>query len=488
MSDLEATPESEDSRESQNSRESEAAQESEARELAEKIFQDARQEFRAPKPVQTRTLIYILLFLLFIVPQFDGLKSVPGILVLVLVILFHEGGHMLGMRMFGFQDVRMYFIPFFGAAATGRPLGAAAWKHALVSLFGPLPGLVLGLLGLFFFFKYPHPLFLTAIQTLLLLNVFNLLPFGGLDGGRFLQSVLFSRHRVLEIVAFALGSAALVGVAISLGTPMLGLFALLGLLGLPQRWRILKAAAALRTEFPHFDPDPKKLSEAEERALFDAALGSLRVTGPLPLSTVAATMHSIADATPRPPRVLASLGLILLYLFTWVVALVGIVLLAVQTGGPVQWKFVEHSGWRAEFPAEPHNLELSEPLLGSKHPAHIAQAVIHGVERFTIEAVGVGSDHPPAKWMDAARDRLLSENGATLIKETPVTTAGITGRESEMKNSYRVWYTRIYVSGNKLYRITASAPSWGENQRRFFDSLSFVPSSPSLSPAPPDKK
>lgn len=443
-------------------------------EFDENMFQQARQEFLTPKPLQTGSLVYLLLFLFFIVPQFDGLKSVPGIIVLVLVILFHEVGHMIGMWAFGFQDVRMYFIPFFGAAASGRPLGAAAWKHALVSLLGPLPGIVVGLGALFLFASYPIRLLFTAINTLLLLNVFNLLPFGGLDGGRFLQSVLFSRHRVLEVLFFAMGSAALILVALYLNAPILAIFSLLGLVGLPARWRILKAASALRHEHPHLEPNPTKLSDAEERAVFAAANTALQARGLPPPSIVATTMHTILDAAQRPPSVRASLGLIMLYLATWCVALAGFVLLSVHTGGPVEWKVVEQDGWRAEFPAQPHAQKRQEHTPSGPRPAKVSQTIINGVERFSIEVVDGGKPFATKEWIDTVRDRFIAKTGAKLSREMPVTTAGMAGRELVLTNTYRVWHSRFYVSGTKLYFISVSAPEWGENQSRFFDSFTFV--------------
>src|SRR5690348_9012590 len=105
----------------------------------DELFQQARRDFAAPRPVQTTSLLFLVLFLLFLASQLGDLKSPTGLAVLVAVVLFHEAGHALGMRWFGFRDVRMFFIPFFGAAVSGRPRGAAAWKDAVVSLLGPLP-------------------------------------------------------------------------------------------------------------------------------------------------------------------------------------------------------------------------------------------------------------------------------------------------------------------------------------------------------------
>jgi hypothetical protein len=45
------------------------------------------------------------------------------------------------MRIFHYRDVRMFFIPFFGAAVSGRHYNIAGWKKAVVSMMGPVPAL-----------------------------------------------------------------------------------------------------------------------------------------------------------------------------------------------------------------------------------------------------------------------------------------------------------------------------------------------------------
>ena len=39
--------------------------------------------------------------------------------ILVGVLLIHEAGHAIAMRAFGYREISMFFIPFFGAAVTG---------------------------------------------------------------------------------------------------------------------------------------------------------------------------------------------------------------------------------------------------------------------------------------------------------------------------------------------------------------------------------
>ena len=208
--------------------------------------------------------------------------------------------------------------------------------------------------------------------------------------------------------------------------------------------------------------------------MFAAANTALQARGLPPPSIVATTMHTILDAAQRPPSVRASLGLIMLYLATWCVALAGFVLLSVHTGGPVEWKVVEQDGWRAEFPARPDSFERQELTPSGPGSAKVTKTVINGVERFTIEVLDGGKQLATKEWSDTVRDRFIAKTGAKLSREMPVTTAGMAGRELVLTNSYRVWHSRFYVSGTKLYFISVSAPEWGENQGMFFNSFTFV--------------
>ena len=65
---------------------------------------------------------------------------------LIVALVVHEGGHLLGMRWFGFRDTQLLFIPFYGGAAIGhddqvlRP-----WRLIVIILLGAWPGLVASL-------------------------------------------------------------------------------------------------------------------------------------------------------------------------------------------------------------------------------------------------------------------------------------------------------------------------------------------------------
>ncbi len=129
---------------------------------------------------------------------------------LVPVLFLHESGHWVAMKLFGYRNMRMFFLPFFGAAVSGQNRNVTGWEKALVSLAGPLPGIAIGLILAACCMSHPVPWVRTVAVLLLVLNVFNLLPFLPLDGGRFLQATLFCRNRWLNAGFLALGVLGLV--------------------------------------------------------------------------------------------------------------------------------------------------------------------------------------------------------------------------------------------------------------------------------------
>ena len=110
---------------------------------------------------------------------------------LILVLSFHELGHLVAFRMIGQPWGRILFIPFLGALAVPRLAFRNEREHAFAALMGPGFSLLLLLAGLVLgFMDVPHAgqlVFVTA-----LINGLNLLPVLPLDGGHAVQSILQS--------------------------------------------------------------------------------------------------------------------------------------------------------------------------------------------------------------------------------------------------------------------------------------------------------
>src|SRR5262245_3615048 len=83
---------------------------------------DVLEKLDHPPPPRTWIKGLVLLGVTIAFFVMTGIFNNPpaDIALLVGVLLLHESGHYLGMRMFNYQDVRMFFIPLFGAAVAGK--------------------------------------------------------------------------------------------------------------------------------------------------------------------------------------------------------------------------------------------------------------------------------------------------------------------------------------------------------------------------------
>jgi hypothetical protein len=208
-----------------------------------------------------------------------GFFGPADLLIFVGVLFFHELGHYLGMVIFGYRDVRMFFIPFFGAAVAGKKERALLWQEAIILLLGPLPGLIVGCVLYFWNQTYSSTWLHQTARWLVYLNFLNLLPFEPLDGGKFCNAVLFSRDRNLQSVArvaMALGLTIVCWPAGSCLAIAGGLFLLLLAVGGRST---AKAAAAVRQRWVTV---PSRLEELSEIQLRDVFLEVRRCCGRSP--------------------------------------------------------------------------------------------------------------------------------------------------------------------------------------------------------------
>ena len=112
---------------------------------------------------------------------FFGLPYAVG---MVSLILIHESGHALAMKHFNIPFSPMIFVPFVGASVAMNRAPTDAYQEAMIALGGP----VLGSLGAF---ACAGAAQVTQSQLLFaladfgfMINLFNMLPIGMMDGGR----------------------------------------------------------------------------------------------------------------------------------------------------------------------------------------------------------------------------------------------------------------------------------------------------------------
>ncbi len=107
----------------------------------------------------------------------------------VLLILVHELGHVAEARRQGLQVSLPTFIPLLGAYVTYRHSGLAPWRSGLISLAGPLAGGIAAA-GVWVAGSGRGSYWLLYLAYVgFLLNAFNLLPIGILDGGAIVRGI-----------------------------------------------------------------------------------------------------------------------------------------------------------------------------------------------------------------------------------------------------------------------------------------------------------
>jgi Zn-dependent protease len=275
-------------------------------------------------------ILFVSAILFFVLGLLRSL--VTDLLLLMVVILVHEMGHFLGMRVFGYSNVRMFFIPLFGAGVSGRKIGVEGYKEAIVVLLGPLPGLVISFFLALAYGSTDIPLLGRTAAYFAVVNAFNLLPVFPLDGGRLLQITLFSRNRYLESFFQILAALALIGFGLKISW-VLSMLGGLMLLGVPFRFKINGLAMELNKQLatlalPATDDIPRPLF----RHLVDRVYE--RFPDVTSAKQVAQFVLQVWERMHyKPPGILASLALLMVYAGT----LLGTVFVTVVLGIVFGW-------------------------------------------------------------------------------------------------------------------------------------------------------
>ena len=357
--------------------------------------------------------------------------SADFLLILVGVLLLHETGHWVAMRVFGYRNLKMFFIPFFGAAVTGRHYNVAGWKKVIVSLMGPVPGIVvgsaLGATGVML-----HSALLTKIAlTAIALNAFNLLPLLPLDGGWAVHAILFSRHHLLELAfrVAALGALFLLAV-FSSDNILIGVAVAMSI-SLPAMYKVAKITSELRKSPLALTSDD---GQTLPQAAADAIIDRIKAAFPAKLTNRAAAQYTLQvfeNVNARPPRVLASIGLGALHFGSMIGAAVAAVLIyAGMSNGA--WHKLDANTMRVVHPqpdsalAEPRNTVFA--IYGSSTKMRSA---LGDLQRGASSETAVASFGDmailslPAEDVDGLRDvqTTLEKRGTDFVISTPTSPA-----------------------------------------------------------------
>lgn len=185
--------------------------------------------------------------------------------ILIAVLLIHELGHLAGMRLFGFRDRQILFLPLIGAAAIGRKDDASAAQRLVVLLLGPVPGIAIGFAAVYLGNVSGSAWLREFGFASLVLNYLNLLPVAALDGGRVVE-LLFLQRAPRAGVVFLLASGVLAGLAgLAFDDFVLVALSLVLLAATPARWR---TAMTVRDALTHVSSEAPRSERV--RAAFTA--------------------------------------------------------------------------------------------------------------------------------------------------------------------------------------------------------------------------
>ena len=148
-------------------------------------------------------------------------------LLLSIVIVLHEAGHVAAMLMTGVGVRGIYLIPFFGGAAVPRTTYRTESRLGFIALMGPGLSLI-PTLALFAMYRATGEAQLReAVEMFAVINAANLLPIFPLDGGLILNALIGSVSRKSALIAGWIGVLTGLGLAIYWQSFLIGISFLL---------------------------------------------------------------------------------------------------------------------------------------------------------------------------------------------------------------------------------------------------------------------
>ena len=230
--------------------------------------------------------------------------------VLLAVVALHEGGHYLAMRLTGYRNVSVFFLPGLGGLATGEKADATPMEKLLVYLAGPVPGMALAGAGFWAsstgWWQAPGWLNEFLIASLAI-NYLNLLPISPLDGGRVLETFAFARHPRLRFGFAALCCGLLLAGGIALDDMVLKVVAVVVAIGLSHQWRVMRLDLAVPRDDSTVLDEPQALQR-----IFTTLQGAPFKAWTFAIRTAAAT-SLLPELMGRRPRRGETLAGVLIY-------------------------------------------------------------------------------------------------------------------------------------------------------------------------------
>lgn len=233
-----------------------------------------------PKPVMleksqnalSRSLIGLLVYALLFYFIFD--QNLAYIAAILLVIIIHEMGHFLFMRLFNYKNVKIFIVPLLGAFTSGKKQQVSQWQLSLIILGGPVPGILIGTVLYWLNRDWNNETVQMLANTFLVINLLNSLPVYPLDGGRLIETLFFKDNHVIRLVFGIISIIVLLLLCVLLKSPLLVIIPVLIGIELYNETKHQKIRDYLRQEGINYHSDYENLPDKNYWLIRDCLLFS----------------------------------------------------------------------------------------------------------------------------------------------------------------------------------------------------------------------
>jgi Zn-dependent protease len=193
-------------------------------------------------------------------------------LVIAAVVVVHEAGHWLAMRLAGFRDVQVFFVPGLGAATSGEKNDAHPLTHLAVFLAGPAPGLFMSL-GAFIWLMLAKvdtdawwfSSLAIGVFSTFLINLLNLAPVMPLDGGRVIDLFVMGRFPWIRFIFALISGVLLSWTGFTTGDNVLIVLGLVMLMAVPHHFRMARLSRDFLRHAVQAQAPSERFVDAAER-------------------------------------------------------------------------------------------------------------------------------------------------------------------------------------------------------------------------------
>ncbi|MBS1609702.1 MAG: hypothetical protein JSS70_13265 [Bacteroidetes bacterium] len=137
------------------------------------------------------------LVLYFLIGYFFFNRNWMLVLILTAVVVIHEMGHFLAMKLYKYTELGIFFIPLLGAYASGTKREVSQTQSVIIILAGPVPGIIAGILIYFLALQQDSRFLEETSMFFIFLNVINLIPVYPLDGGQLLNRLFLDESGII---------------------------------------------------------------------------------------------------------------------------------------------------------------------------------------------------------------------------------------------------------------------------------------------------